>query len=238
MALPKLNDTPKYDIVIPSTKMKTRFRPYLVKEEKVLMLAIESEDSNQISNTVIDLIVACVDNISAKELTTYDMDYLFCQIRAKSVGETSKLLIRCEDTECNHQTEVTIDISKAGVDISEKINNMIPINSDITVEMKHISYYDAMEIINKNNESEVETIEDTVLRSLKAIHMEEERIDLKDESKENIMNFIEQMTSAQYLKLKQFVANTPRVTLNAEWNCEACGKHQNMMLEGLQDFFQ
>ena len=238
MALPKLNDTPKYDIIIPSTKMKTRFRPYLVREEKVLLLAIESEDTKQISNAVIDLIVACVDNVSAKDLTTYDMDYLFCQIRSKSVGETSKLLIRCEDTECNHNTEVIIDISKAGVDLSEKIENMIPLNSQITVEMKHLSYYEAMEILDNETESETQTIENTVLRSLKAIHTEEERIDLKDESKENIKNFIDQMTSSQYLKLKKFVANTPRVKLKAEWNCEGCGKPQTMTLEGLQDFFQ
>lgn len=237
MALPRLNEAPKYDIIIPSTKTKTRFRPYLVKEEKVLLLAMESGDTQQISHSVIDLIVSCVDNISAKDLTTYDMDYLFCQIRSKSVGETSKLLIRCEDDKCNHNTEVTIDISKAGVDLNKKIENMIQITPQVTIEMKHLSYYEALKIIDADK-SETATVDDTVLKCLKAIYTEDERFDLKDETEENIKNFIEQMTSSQYMKLKQFVASTPQVTLKTEWDCKGCGKHQSITLKGLQDFFQ
>lgn len=239
MALPKLNDVPKYDIVIPSTKMKTRFRPYLVKEEKILLLALEDGDVDKISSSVIDLIKTCVsDPISEKDLTTYDMDYLFCQIRSKSVGETVKLLIRCEDEECQHQSEVPIDLSKVGVDLPEKIDNMIELSPNIFVEMKHLSYYDLLHSIGKNDKTETTFIFESVLNSIKAVHTEEERIDIKSESRESLENFVNNMTSSQYNKLKKFVLNSPRVSHNAEWKCASCGRHQTMKLEGLQDFFQ
>ena len=240
MALPKLNDTPKYDIVIPSTKMKTRFRPYLVKEEKLLLLALEGGDQNQISQAVIDLIKTCVDaDISEKDLTTYDMDYLFCQIRSKSVGESVELRIRCEDTGCNTQTTVKVDVSKIGVDLSEKIQNMIELTPTVTVEMKHLSYYD---LLNDDStirgQTENDILFDMIMKSITAIHTEDERINAKEESKEDLAQFLDEMTSKQYAKLRDFVLNMPQVTYNAEWDCDGCGKHQSMRLVGLQDFFQ
>lgn len=240
MALPQLNEIPKYDIVIPSTKMKTRFRPYLVKEEKLLLLAVEDGNADKISAAVIDLIKSCVlDPISEKDLTTYDMDYLFCQIRSKSVGETVKLLIRCEDTECQHQSEVVIDLSKVGVDLPKKINNMIEITKDVTIEMKHLSYYDILEKIEKNSKkSETSFIYESILNSIKAVYTEEERVDVKDESRESVENFIDNLTASQYNKLREFVINVPKVSYEAEWNCSSCDRHQKMKLEGLQDFFQ
>ena len=239
MALPKLNDTPKYDIVIPSTKTKTRFRPYLVKEEKVLLLAVEDGDEDKITKATIDLIKACVDlDVNEKDLTTYDMDYLFCQIRAKSVGETVNMVIRCEDEACDHQTEVKIDLSKVGVDLADKVNNMIELTPEVSVEMKHISYYDILDV-RKNAEKnpEVNTTFETILRSIKAVHTADERIDVKDEPREVVEEFVDNLTSKQYKKISDFVLNTPSVTYDVDWDCGGCGKHQRMRLAGLQDFF-
>lgn len=239
MALPKLNDTPKYDIVIPSTKMKTRFRPYLVKEEKVLMLALESEDSKTISNALLDLIKSCVDaDLDETNLTVYDMDYLFCQIRSKSVGETARLMIRCEDDTCSTATEVSVDLSKAGVDVQDKINNMIRITDKVTIEMSHLSYHDVMQMNNEDfagNDDNI--IFNTILKCIKAIHTEEERLDVREESPADLEEFVNSMTKFQYAKLKDFVAKSPQITLDAEWDCVGCGKHQKMTLQGLKDFF-
>ena len=96
MALPKLNDNPKYELVIPSTNQKVRYRPYLVKEEKVMLMAMESQDKQAMMNSIVDTIVACVDDdIDRKKLAMFDVEYMFLQMRSKSVGETSKSGIKC-----------------------------------------------------------------------------------------------------------------------------------------------
>ena len=105
MALPKLNDAPKYEIAVPSTGQKVRYRPYLVKEEKVLMLAMESQDQRSALNAIVDTIESCVqDDLNTKDLTTFDVEYLFTQIRSKSVGETAKIGVTC--THCDQQNEI------------------------------------------------------------------------------------------------------------------------------------
>lgn len=239
MALPKLNDTPKYDIVIPSTKTKTRFRPYLVKEEKVLLLAVEDGDEDKITQATIDLIKACVDlDIDERDLTTYDMDYLFCQIRSKSVGETVDMTIACEDETCNHRTDVKVDLSKVGVDLKDRVNNMIELTQDVTVEMKHLSYYDILDTRKKaQDDSEANTTFDTIVKSIRAVHTADERIDIKEEPYQVIEEFLDNLTSKQYKKLSDFVLNTPTVSYDVSWDCGGCGKHQTLRLAGLQDFF-
>src|SRR5210317_712407 len=107
MALPKLNDSPKYDLVIPSSKQKVRYRPYLVKEEKVLMMAMESQDMNAVLSAVVDTVAACVqDPIDKTKLAMFDVEYMFTQIRSKSVGETSKINVKCQH--CEERNEVTV----------------------------------------------------------------------------------------------------------------------------------
>ncbi len=237
MALPKLNDVPKYDIVIPSTKVKTKFRPYLVKEEKLLFLALESEDEGEIAAATLGLCLACIDaELDPVSLTTYDIDYIFCQVRAKSVGETTTLSIKCEDKECKERTDVVINIAEAYV---EGINfePMIEINPDVTVEMQHITYLAAQNTLLDKDNTEIDYLQQTIMKSMKAIHTENERFELKDSKPEEIVEFLDQMTSTQYDKLKQFISKIPIVTIDASWDCK-CGKKQTMQLKGLQDFFQ
>ena len=112
MVLPKLNTSPKYEMVIPSSKQTVRYRPYLVKEEKVLLMAFESNDSSQAMNAIIDTILVCIDeNIKRETLTTFDVEYMFTQIRSKSVGETSKVNVKCETVSYTH---LTLPTSLAG----------------------------------------------------------------------------------------------------------------------------
>ena len=110
MALPKLNDKPKYEIVIPSTQEKVRYRPYLVKEEKVLMLAMESQDQLQMFEAIADTIEACLEEpINKRTLTSFDVEYLFINIRSKSVGENIKITLPCE--KCEHENELNIPLN-------------------------------------------------------------------------------------------------------------------------------
>ena len=143
MALPKLNDTPKYDVVIPSTQNKVRYRPFLVKEEKVLMMALETKDQRKALEAIVDTIEACVtDDIDAKKLTTFDVEYMFTQIRSKSVGETSKINIKCD--ECNSSIEVEVPIDDVKIELP-KISNIVELTKDISIKMKWPAYSDMTE---------------------------------------------------------------------------------------------
>ena len=116
MALPKLNDSPKYELVIPSSQQNVRYRPYLVKEEKVLMLEMESEDQAHILNTISDTIISCVEEpINRRSLTTFDIEYMFLQIRSKSVGESVDLKLKCES--CDTPNDISIKLSDINIDI-------------------------------------------------------------------------------------------------------------------------
>lgn len=239
MALPQINDTPKYDIVIPSSKLKTKFRPYLVKEEKILLLALEGGDETEMAQAVINIIGSCVDaDVNEKTLKTYDMDYLFCQIRSKSVGESIDFSIRCEDATCGHNTEVKANLSNAKVENADKITNIIQLTETVSVEMEHLSYYDIL----RNNEinaddAESEIVFASVLKCIKTVMTENERIDVKEEPKEDLVNFVDSLTSNQYQKLKEFILTIPQVSLDVNWDCGGCGKSQSMKLKGLSDFF-
>ena len=135
--LPKLNATPSHEMTIPSTQKVVNFRPYLVKEEKVLLLAFESKDQKKALSAMIGTIDACVsDTIDTSKLTMFDVEYMFTQIRSKSVGESTKVMIKC--SECGHENEIGIDLSSANVDVPE-VDNIIKISDEITVELRYPS---------------------------------------------------------------------------------------------------
>jgi hypothetical protein len=240
MSLPKLNDTPLYDITIPSINLKTRFRPYLVKEEKVLLIALESEDEKQITQVIIDLIKACISEpIDEKKLTTFDMEYLFTQIRAKSVGETAKVILLCQSDTCQTSNEVSVPIAKAGVDLADGLDKNIDLTDDISIEMKYLSYYDILNAKeDKKDITESEIIFNNIILSMVSISANDERILFKDEGYEATIEFVNNLTTSQFGKLRDFVINTPRVKLKIDYKCKGCGHDNTVMLAGLHDFFQ
>ena len=154
MALPKLNNFPEYETIIPSTNKTIKYRPFLVKEQKVLLIAMESQDTKQIINAVTNTILACVkDKISINALTTYDVEYLFTQIRAKAVGEKATINNNCE--KCETPNEVSIDLSKVVVNMTEKSSAVIVLSDDIKLTLRHPGYNDIskMDIGLSNTES-------------------------------------------------------------------------------------
>ena len=144
MALPKLNnDTPTYELIIPSTKKSVRFRPFLVKEQKNLLIAMESKDAKQILNSMLSCLDSCVEGINTNDLATFDVDYMFTQIRSKSVGEISEIMTNCAN--CNHQNKVSVDLSKIDMNAESVKETIIPITDKISVKMKYPTYKDMME---------------------------------------------------------------------------------------------
>ena len=234
MALPKLNDSPKYEMVIPSLKQTVRYRPYLVKEEKVLLMAFESNDSSQAMNAIIDTILVCVDeNIKRETLTTFDVEYMFTQIRSKSVGETSKVNVKCE--KCETLNAVTINLAEVELDTPESVNNEIELTPEVSIEL---SYPSADSLINIDKEAtQAEKILATIVASIDVIKTEEERVSTKDVTKKEVEEFVDGMTGEQFSNLAEYVKNIPTLKENVEFVCENCGHNNSRELVGFTDFF-
>lgn len=236
MALPKLNVTNTYRLTIPSTGVEVTYRPYLVKEEKQMMIANETGDQKQMMEVMAKTINACVeDNINVKDLTTFDVEYIFTQIRGRSVGETADISITCNDTECGHKTEIGINMMDARVDV-KKTDSVIELTDDISVEMKYPAYGDVVKNFKAGEES-VEFGFTMMARSIEAVLTEEERIVLKDLPVKEVKEFIDSMTRQQFEKVGEFLEHIPQLKLDVEWKCAKCGKENEHELTGLQDFF-
>jgi ribosomal protein L44E len=233
MALPKLNSTPKYEMVIPSQQKKVRFRPYLVKEEKVLLMAFESQDTVQAMKAIIDTILVCVDDkLKKEELTTFDVEYMFTKLRSKSVGERSNLSIEC--SECKTPNEVSVNID----DIEIKLDNpseTLELQEDVHVEMGYPSAEVLMNM--KEGISSTEQLIELIIYSIKNIMTEEEQVSAKDVSEKDLRDFVDSMTGDQFKKVSEFVATIPTLTKDVEFDCKKCGTSNKNTLSGFTDFF-
>ena len=235
MPLPKLNNTPYYDVTIPSTGEKTKYRPYLVKEEKILMIASESEDDYAISEAMLNIIGDCVQGLDKYKLTTFDIQYLFLQLRSKSVGETSELIFPCE---CQHENKVTIKISDVTADVPEDKKNIIKLSEDMTIELKYPTYHDVInDKIMRSNISGTEVLYQSVMLSLDTLQLKNERMIFADEPVEDVIEFIGELSTDQFNKLTDFTNSIPALRKEIEFTCEKCKKVNKRVIEGTADFF-
>ncbi len=227
MALPKLNETPKYSLTVPSTGKELRYRPYLVKEEKILLMASSSEDPKQIMNAVHDTIAACVEDIDIRSLTTFDLEYIFIQLRSKSTGETSEILIRCP--KCESQQKVTIPLNEIAV-TETNVNPVIKISDNVTVVMKYPSYRDIP--------SDTDDVGFTLIAaSIKEVIHGDEKVDIDDEPIEAVIAFLESMTNDQFQLIAKFFEDAPSVKYDLELVCQSCGEISDIEIKGMQSFF-
>lgn len=235
MALPQLNSTPSYRITIPSIGKKTTFRPFLVKEQKALLIAYETQDKTDIVRAITRTIHACVEEPIEETLTTFDIDYLFTQIRAKSVGEAVDLTIKCE--ECGMANDVSIELDD--IEMTQDIqNNIIALTDDVSLQMRYPSYEDFL--ANEkllNTESMTESLMELITVCLDSVLTEEERFSIKDESREDVINFIDSMTSEQFEMVTEFVQNMPAISKDVDFTCAGCKHENNRTLRGMDDFF-
>ena len=237
MALPKLsNDRPIYEMVVPSTKETVKFRPFLVKEQKNLLVAFESKDQKQILNSMLACIESCVPGVNVMKLATFDVDYMFTQVRSKSVGETSKVLSAC--TNCNEENEVTINLNDIEVKSDGLKTEMIEITDDISIEMKYPTYEDTLSFTQSDVEASAsEMLFNSIASCLNAVQTKEENILLKHEPKEEIETFINSLTTAQLEKVTQFINKIPTLIHEQKYTCKKCGHENTLAMKGLQDFF-
>ena len=229
MALPKLNDVPKYSLTVPSTGEELRYRPYLVKEEKVLLIASSSEDPQQIMGAVYDTIASCVEGVDVRTLTTFDLEYIFIKLRSKSTGETSEVNIQCPA--CSAKNTMTIPLEEVTVTESNA-DPIIKLTDTITVEMKYPSYHDIPVGAEEND-----VAMSLVAASIKAVISNDERINIEDESPESVKSFIESMTQDQFMKVSAFFNDSPSVKYDLPLVCQGCGAQNTIEIKGMQSFF-
>jgi len=236
MALPILNDSPKYEMTIPSTNQSIRFRPYLVREEKVLMIALESQDTQQMFSSIVDTIKACIQNpeeIKWNQLAVFDIEYMFIIIRSKSVGETAKVSIKCSKCENPNQLTIELDDIKPEISIT---NNIIELTDDISLEMQWPSFTN-LQNPEMNDISQSDMSIKMLGYCIKYVNTADDKIIVKDEPTESIVNFIESLNSEQFEKIKNYTDQMPTVSKDINFDCADCNYHNTHKLEGMADFF-
>ena len=241
MALPMMN-APTYNLVIPSSGVSVKYRPFLIKEEKALLIAQQSEDPVVMVDTLKNVIKSCViDKIDMDKLATFDLEYMFTQVRAKSVGETVDLYFPCdvdhgeEDNE-KARVKITLDLTQIQVFKPEGHANKIELFGDVGVKMK----YPTLDIIKKLEQLDTEDLEklfEVVANSIEYIYQGDEIFYAKEQKHEELMQFLNNLTSEQFLKVQKFFETMPRIKQDVTYDCPVCGKHHEKTLEGLQSFF-
>ena len=234
--LPKIA-TPKYDMIVPSTGESITYRPYLVKEEKILLIAMESQSDEAMENAVVDIIKLCVETpINVNTLTTFDIEYIFINLRAKSVGEGIKLNPTCEHCEEVNE-DIKVDLDKVIVSgIEEEIDMRVKLTDDISVDVT----WPTMK--NKLTEDDMKTGTDTLInmvaRSIGTIYSGEEIFAAADSTKKELVEFVESLGSDQFNALLTKVSEAPQLIYDLEFKCKACGEDNKLEIKGLADFFQ
>ena len=235
MALPKLT-TPEYTLVVPSTGEEIKYRPFLVKEEKILLIALESEDQNQINDAVLNIVSECTfGKISGTDTPIFDMELAFVRIRGKSVGEKITLNLLCPDDE---KTRVPYDLNLDDVDVhmTDDHTNVVELTDDISLVMKYPTVKDSYSISDDEGSQTVK-IFDMLKRCIVEIHNGEEIHNVIDVSKKELTEFFESMTQQQFELLQEFFNTMPKLRHAIEVKNPKTKKKNEILLEGLGDFF-
>jgi hypothetical protein len=238
MPLPKIA-TPTYELELPSTGEVVKYRPFLVKEEKVLVIALESEDTKQISTAIKTVIKNCIlsKNIKVENLPTFDIEYLFLNIRGKSVGEEIEVNIICpDDGETTVMIKIDLDIIK--VEKNENHTNRIKVDDKIRMELK----YPSLDQFIKTNfdfksDNAMEQSFDLIASCVDKIFTEEEVWAANDVTKKELIDFLEQMNSSQFKEIETFFETMPKLSHKVKITNPKTQVESEVVLEGLASFF-
>ena len=239
MPLPKIN-TPTYELELPSTGKKIKYRPFLVREEKILLMALESEDMKQISSGIIQILNDCIltRGIKVQTLATFDIEYLFLNVRAKSVGETVEVNITCpDDGETTVEMEIEIDSIKVQKD--KKHKNIIKLDDTYSMKLKYPSFD---QFIDNNFEvsqdvSDVNQSLDMITSCIDMVYDEEESWSASDCSKKELTEFVDQLNSKQFKQIESFFTTMPKLSHTIAVKNPNTGVESEVVLEGLASFF-
>ena len=238
MPLPKIA-TPTYELELPSTEQTVRYRPFLVKEEKLLVLALETEDTKQITTAIKTVLKSCVltKGIKVEQLPTFDIEYLFLNIRGKSVGEELEVKVICPDDE-KTEVPITIDLDEVKVQKSEEHNNQLKLDDTLMMEMR----YPSLDQFIKNNfdfkdENQMEQSFDLIGSCIDKIYNEDEVWATADCTKKEVKEFLESMNSSQFKDIEKFFETMPKLSHTIKVKNPKTKVESEVVLEGLASFF-
>ena len=238
MPLPKIT-TPTYELELPSIEKSVRYRPFLVKEEKLLVIALESEDTKQITNAIKTVIKNCIltKDIKVETLPTFDIEFLFLNIRGKSVGEQVEVNVICpDDNETN--VSVSIDLDDIKVQKNEEHTNKIKVDPKIMMEMKYPSLEQFIKNnFDFNNENQMEQSFDLIASCIDKIYTEDEVWSAADVTKKEVIEFLESMNSSQFKDIEKFFETMPKLSHKIQITNPKTKVESEVVLEGLASFF-
>jgi len=236
MALPKI-DVPIYELTVPSTDEKIKYRPFLVKEEKLLLIAMESGENSDILRAVKDIVDACTFNkMKIGNMPMFDVEYIFLQIRSKAVGEVSTLRVLCLD-DMKTYAKVEVDLNEIEVRVTDAHTNKIELSDEMGVIMKYPTVDSFVE--NKIDDISPANMLDVIITCIEKIYDKkgEEVFDAKDSTKQELIDFVEQMNTTQFADVQKFFDTMPSLTHEITVKNPKTKKESKVTLNGLNDFF-
>ena len=236
MALPKI-DVPIYELTVPSTDEKIKYRPFLVKEEKLLLIAMESGENSDILRAVKDIVDACTFNkMKIGNMPMFDVEYIFLQIRSKAVGEVSTLRVLCLD-DMKTYAKVEVDLNEIEVRVTDAHTNKIELSDEMGVIMKYPTVDSFVE--NKIDDISRANMLDVIITCIDKIYDKkgEEVYDAKDSTKQELIDFVEQMNTTQFADVQKFFDTMPSLTHEITVKNPKTKKESKVTLNGLNDFF-
>tara|TARA_Y100000022_G_C13203421_1_gene353848 strand:+ start:407 stop:1129 length:723 start_codon:yes stop_codon:yes gene_type:complete len=239
MPLPKIN-TPTYEMTLPSTGKKIRYRPFLVREEKILIMAMESENMSDITNAIVQILGECIltENVKVEDLATFDIEYLFLNVRARSVGETVDVNITCPDDE-ETQVEMTIDLDTIKIQKTRGHKNIIKLDDNLSMKLRYPSL---QQFVENNFEtvdglSEVSQSLSMIASCIDMIYNQEESWEASDYSKKELDDFIGQLNTKQFKEIEKFFTTMPKLSHKIVVKNPTTKVESEVVLEGLAAFF-
>jgi hypothetical protein len=240
MALP-IVETPKYEMIIPSTGKSVEYRPYLVKEEKILVMAMESKDSTSMIRAIRDVIESCTFKaVNPNNLTMFDLEFIFLKLRAVSVGAMAHIKIKCDNKQakCEVYHELELDLDTVAVQGKIEKEHKVPLNETIGVILKYPTVMGSLTTSKMgDDENSYNMILATIISCIDVIYDNDNMHYAKDSTNAELQDFVESLNQEQFKKLNEFFSDMPQLKHDITFTCLGCGKENEKTIKGLQSFF-
>lgn len=226
-------------MTIPSTGQEIKYRPFVVREEKVLLTAIESDDAQQISNAMRDIVEVCTfKEVDVKALAMFDLELIFLKLRAASVGENAEVALTCSNEECKHQNPVKINLAEVELKGDPKASAVVQITDTVGVSLKYPTVLKVEDTLKASKpEAAIDIAIAMIAASIESIHDADSVYPASESTSRELVDFIESLNKEQFTKVQEFFDNFPKLKEDVEFTCEKCKTVNNVTLEGLNDFF-